>query len=210
MGFHHVALATRDSTATHRFYTEVMGFELVKVVTGPTPPSAPGEESTGFSKHFFYDTTRAGADGSAADPSGDQGMIAFWEIHDLEIGGDFGVDLNASAGLPWWVNHLAFDAPTRADLDAHRERWQRHGLTVLEIDHDFCVSIYVRDPSGNMVEFCHTTRPFSDAEKREAAQLLVDPSPPFGPDAAVTIHHPIETDNDIDVDIDAAAPVAGH
>ncbi|MFM2078795.1 MAG: hypothetical protein RJA49_2685, partial [Actinomycetota bacterium] len=31
MGFHHVALATHDPAATHRFYTEVMGFHLVKV-----------------------------------------------------------------------------------------------------------------------------------------------------------------------------------
>ena len=40
MAFHHVALATRDTAATHRFYTEVMGFELVKVVVGPQPRRA--------------------------------------------------------------------------------------------------------------------------------------------------------------------------
>jgi catechol 2,3-dioxygenase-like lactoylglutathione lyase family enzyme len=186
MGFHHVALATRDTAATHRFYTDVMGFELVKVVTAPTP-AAPGEASGGFSKHFFYDTG-----GRDAGAGGDAGMIAFWEIHDPAIGDDFGVDLNANAGLPWWVNHLAFDAPTRADLDAHRERWQRHGHTVLEIDHEFCVSIYLRDPSGNMVEFCHTTRPFTDDEKHRAVETLLDPHPPFGPDATVTIHRPID------------------
>jgi catechol 2,3-dioxygenase-like lactoylglutathione lyase family enzyme len=184
MGFHHVALATRDTAATHHFYTEVMGFELVKVVSAPTP-AAPGQDSVGFSKHFFYAT---GAPGSSSD----EGMIAFWEIHDPAIGDEFGVDLNANAGLPWWVNHLAFDAPTREALDTHRERWQRHGHTVLEVDHEFCVSIYLRDPSGNMVEFCHTTRPFTDAEKREAADMLLDPAPPFGPDAKVTIHHPVD------------------
>jgi catechol 2,3-dioxygenase-like lactoylglutathione lyase family enzyme len=185
MGFHHVALATRDTAATHRFYTEAMGFELVKVVSSPTP-AAPGEQTVGFSKHFFYDTS--GTSGTSAD----EGMIAFWEIHDPTIGDDFGVDLNANAGLPWWVNHLAFDAPTREALDAHRERWQRLGHTVLEVDHEFCVSIYLRDPSGNMVEFCHTTRPFTDAEKREAAETLLDQSPPFGPDAKITIHHPVD------------------
>ena len=36
MGFHHVALATRDLAATHAFYTEAMGFELVKAVVAPT------------------------------------------------------------------------------------------------------------------------------------------------------------------------------
>ncbi len=184
MGFHHVALATRDAAATHRFYTEVMGFELVKVVASSTPNS--GE---GYSKHFFYTTGTSGD--SSSDQSGDQGMIAFWDIHDDEIGTDFGVDLNRSAGLPWWVNHIAFDAPTREALDAHRRRWQEHGETVLEVDHEFCVSIYIRDPSGNMVEFCHTTRPFTPEEKARALELLADPRPELEKEYSATIHEPL-------------------
>ncbi len=180
MGFHHVALATNDPEATHRFYTEVMGFELVKVVAAPTPN--PGD---GFSKHFFYAT-------GAADAAGDAGMIAFWDIHDDEIGTGFGVDLNRSAGLPWWVNHVAFDAPTREDLDRHRRRWQEHGHRVLEVDHGFCVSIYLRDPCGNMVEFCHTTREFTADEKRRAIELLADPTPELEDDYRATVHEPLE------------------
>lgn len=181
MGFHHVALATNDTVATHHFYTDVMGFELVKVVAAPTP-----NEGEGFSKHFFYST------GTASD-SGDPGMIAFWEINDPEIGTDYGVDLNASAGLPWWVNHIAFDAPTREDLDAHRRRWQEHGFTVLEVDHEFCVSIYIRDPMNNMVEFCHTVRPFTAAERARAVELLGDPRPDLEKDYTATIHEPAVT-----------------
>jgi catechol 2,3-dioxygenase-like lactoylglutathione lyase family enzyme len=180
MGFHHVALATRDTAATHRFYTEVMGFELAKVVTSPTP----GEHG-GWSKHFFYSTNGTGTAG------GDQGMIAFWEIHDSEIGDDFPVDINAAAGLPWWVNHIAFDAPTLADLERHRERWRQHGHTVLEVDHDFCISIYIRDPSKNMVEFCHTTRAFTDAELAGAKAALLETQPAFEAHAPkVTVHQP--------------------
>jgi catechol 2,3-dioxygenase-like lactoylglutathione lyase family enzyme len=174
MGFHHVALATRDTEATHRFYTEVMGFELVKVVAAPTP------DDTGFSKHFFY----------ATGDSSDNGMIAFWEIHDPTIGDDYPVDINAAAGLPWWVNHVAFDAPTREALDEHRRRWQHHGHTVLEVDHEFCVSIYIRDPSGNMVEFCHTVRAFTDDERATALTVLSDPHPAFDGEAKVTVHKP--------------------
>ncbi len=179
MGFHHVALATNDTEATHRFYTEVMGFELVKVVASETPN--PGD---GFSKHFFYTT-------GPADAAGDHGMIAFWEIHDPAIGDDFAVDINAAAGLPWWVNHIAFDAPTRDDLDTHRRRWQEHGQTVLEVDHGFCVSIYIRDPSGNMVEFCHTVRPFTADERAQALTTLSDPRPELHNEAEATIHHPV-------------------
>ncbi len=181
MGFHHVALATRDTAATHDFYTEVMGFSLVKVVVAPTP----GEHG-GWSKHFFYDT---GLDRD--DPTGDGGMIAFWEIHDTEIGTEFPVDINTTAGLPWWVNHIAFDAPTMEVLHAHRDRWRSHGHHVLEVDHEFCVSIYIRDPSGNMVEFCHTTRPFSADEIALAQTLVHAEAPDMNGHANAVVHKPI-------------------
>lgn len=173
MGFHHIALATRDTAATHDFYTRVMGFELVKVVVGPTPSEQPG-----WAKHFFYDT-------------GGDGMIAFWELHDDEIGDSFEVDLNRAAGTPWWVNHVAFDAPTLGQLHDRRDHWRRCGHTVLEVDHEFCISIYLRDPSGNMMEFCHTVRDFTDEERSRATAVLADPSPSFDPDAHVTVWEPL-------------------
>jgi catechol 2,3-dioxygenase-like lactoylglutathione lyase family enzyme len=163
MGFHHVALPTRDVSATHDFYTRVMGFHLVKVVSGPTPGSAQG-----WSKHFFYDT---GTDG-------DGGMIAFWDLHDDDIGTEFSTDLNKAAGLPWWVTHFAFDAPTLDALHERRDHWRRCGFTVLEVDHEFCVSVYLRDPNGNMVEFCHTRRPFTAAENDRAEQVLLSSDRP--------------------------------
>ncbi len=178
MGFHHVALATRDTSATHDFYTRVMGFELVKVVTAPTP----GDHG-GWSKHFFYSTGQ----------THDAGMIAFWEIHDTQIGTEFPVDINQAAGLPWWVNHIAFDAPTRADLDGHRQRWQDCGFHVLEVDHEFCVSIYIRDPSGNMVEFCHSVRDFAPAEIAHAQELLVDANPALEKDFSAKVWEPTST-----------------
>ena len=185
MGFHHVALATRDTAATHEFYTNVMGFHLVKVVASPTP----GEHG-GWSKHFFYSTT-----GEGTSPSGDAGMIAFWEIHDSEIGDGFPVDINKTAGLPWWVNHIAFDAPTLEDLHRHRDRWREHGHHVLEIDHDFCISIYIRDPSANMVEFCHTTKPFSAAEIARSNEMLTETKPEFNGHANAIVHEPITADS---------------
>ena len=180
MGFHHVALATRDTAATHDFYTNVMGFNLVKTVVAPNP----GEHG-GWSKHFFYDTS--------GDPDGDGegGMIAFWEIHDTEIGSDFPVDINTTAGLPWWVNHIAFDAPTIDDLHRHRDRWRHAGHHVLEVDHEFCVSIYIRDPSANMVEFCHTTRAFTREEKALAKQIVHQPQPDMNGHAKAIVHKPI-------------------
>ena len=170
MGFHHVAFATKDTAATHAFYTDVMSFSLVKVVTAPT-------ESGGWSKHFFYDT-------------GGNGLIAFWELHDEKIGDGYRTDLSESLGLPVFVNHMAFDAPTADDLGAARDRWLAHGITVYEVDHEFCVSIYATDPNGIMVEFCHSTREFTSSDVDEAQRLLADPNPPMNGDAKVTVHRP--------------------
>jgi catechol-2,3-dioxygenase len=66
-----------------------------------------------------------------------------------------------------------------ADLERHRERWRAHGHVVLEVDHEFCRSIYIRDPEGNTVEFCHNTRDFTPEEKAHAMELLMDPNPPL-------------------------------
>lgn len=180
MGFHHVALATHDPAATHAFYTEVMGFHLVKVVTAPTP------DNRGFSKHFFYATDES--------PNGETGMMAFWDIHDPAVGSDYLTDINAATGLPWWVNHIAFDAPTLDDLHRHRDRWRAHGYKVLEVDHEFCISIYIRDPSNNMVEFCHSVRPFTADEKDAALRYLADPDPPLDEvEAKATVWEPLAT-----------------
>ena len=60
MAFHHVALATTDLDATHRFYTEAMGFTLVRTVVAPT--GSPG----GWAKHVFYDMRPGWTDEVAA------------------------------------------------------------------------------------------------------------------------------------------------
>jgi catechol 2,3-dioxygenase-like lactoylglutathione lyase family enzyme len=159
MPFHHVALATRDLPATHRFYTELMGFELAKVVVGPT------ENEGGWAKHVFYDT-------------GD-GLLAFWELHDDEIG-EFDPAISVALGLPAWVNHLAFSTDLEG-LDRCRDRWLAAEIDVAEVDHGFCRSIYADDPNGILVEWCADTRPLDDTDRIEAERLLADPAPSVGP-----------------------------
>ena len=48
MGVNHIAIAIKDMKATHRFYTEAMGFRLVKVEVVP--------QQGGFARHAFYST----------------------------------------------------------------------------------------------------------------------------------------------------------
>jgi catechol 2,3-dioxygenase-like lactoylglutathione lyase family enzyme len=105
MAFHHVAMAVRDIEASHRFYTEAMGFELVKVDVVPI-------RKTGWARHLFYET-------------GDGGMLALWDIHDEKVSG-FDPAISTGLGLPVFVNHIAFVA---ADLEDGRTAGWRTGTT---------------------------------------------------------------------------------
>ena len=157
MGFHHVAIATRDCLATHRFYNDCTGFELVKVEVGPS-----GDE--GFAKHLFYDT-------------GDGAMMAIWDLHDASLPQDWQTGIATGLGLPIWTNHIAFMARNLEDLEARRERWLAHDISVMEVDHGWCHSIYATDPNDVMVEFCTSTRELNAEDRAEALALLHDPAP---------------------------------
>jgi catechol 2,3-dioxygenase-like lactoylglutathione lyase family enzyme len=152
MGYHHLALATRDMKAIDHFYREVMGFDLKKVEVGPTPQG-------GWAKHFFYEI----------EPDR---FIAFWELHGPAFEKPFETGLSKAVGLPEWVNHISFYSPTEDHLRQKREMWLAGGYDVMEIDHNWCKSIYTRDPNGTMVEYCVTTGTFT-AEDRELALKAV-------------------------------------
>jgi len=164
MPYHHLALAVQDMQAIHTFYEEAMGFRLVKVVIGKTP-----EE--GWAKHFFYDT-------------GGGELMAFWELHDESLPQDFPTGLARAAGLPEWVNHLAFDASDLDDLEARALRWLENGHDVMEIDHGWCRSIYTMDPNGTMVEFCITTAPFTEEDRARALAAVKQDDLAFSDPAA--------------------------
>ena len=162
MAFHHVALATNDMEATHSFYTEAMGFRLVKAVAAPT-----GATGGGWAKHLFYDT-------------GGGGLIAFWELHDDTLPA-FDPAISLGLGLPEWVNHVAFAVDTMEDLWVRCRRWQAYGIDVVELDHGFCRSIYARDPNGILVEFACTVAPLGAEDEETAARLLGAGEPELEP-----------------------------
>jgi len=160
MAFHHVAITTRDLEATHTFYTEVMGFTLVKVEAAATPEG-------GWARHLFYDT-------------GNGECLAIWDINDNPaVPADFDTSISKGLGLPTWTNHIAFNAPNLDALQATQQRWLDHDYPVLRVDHGWCVSIYADDPNGIAVEFCCTTRPFTAADRAEAESLRKVEFPPL-------------------------------
>jgi catechol 2,3-dioxygenase-like lactoylglutathione lyase family enzyme len=107
MGYHHLALAACDMAAIHHFYEEVMGFELVKVEVAPVPDG-------GWAKHFFY---RMDGD--------DSKFIAFWELHDVPGTERLETNLSRAAGVPDFINHIAFAVPTADELARRKEAGSR-------------------------------------------------------------------------------------
>ena len=172
MGYHHLALATNDIGAIHDFYEGVLGFELVKVEIGPVPEG-------GWAKHFFYRM------------EDDSKFIAFWELHEVPGVDQPETNLSKAAGLPDQINHIAFDVPDLDTLRARRDQWLAAGLRVMEIDHNWCYSIYTKDPNDNLVEFCATTGRFTAEDRAHALAALTATEPEFSPPpASIDVHTP--------------------
>lgn len=170
MGVSHIALAVRDMDATHRFYTGAMGFTLVKVEVNP--------QRGGFARHAFYST------GSASDQ-----MIAFWDLSGVPGCEEIRTDICRDLGLDPLTNHIAFQADDLADIERRKQRWLAWGRDVLEIDHGWIHSIYTEDPDGIAVEFAVMTRSLTEADAREALELLRAESPPLSSARPkVTVH----------------------
>lgn len=172
MGYHHLALACRDIQAIHQFYEGTLGFELVKVEIGPIPEG-------GWAKHFFYRM------------EDDSKFIAFWEMHDVPGGDSVETNISKAAGVPDQINHISFDVADRDELELRRQQWLDAGLEVLEIDHNWCHSIYTKDPNDNLVEFCLTTAAFTAADRAAAMAALTAREPEFSPPpASIEAHSP--------------------
>jgi glyoxylase I family protein len=156
-GFHHVAYACRDLHATVEFY-EALGFPLVHTELS-------GVE-TSFLRHVFFDT-------------GDGSCIAFFDLHGVGEQPDWRSDVSTVAGLPVWVNHVAFEA-SKDRQDEAKAALARIGLApLMELDHGWCHSVYVVDPNGIMIEFCRNTGglPPASAAASATARALLDSLP---------------------------------
>ncbi len=170
MGVSHIALAVKDIEQTHRFYTEAMGFDLVKVEIVP--------RKGGFARHVFYST------GSKEDQ-----LIAFWDLSGVPGSEELRTDICRDLGLEILTNHIAFQAEDLDDIARRKQRWLSFGRDVLEIDHGWIYSIYTEDPDGIAVEFAVLIRPFTQADASEALELLRAESPAFSPEKPSVSFH---------------------
>jgi glyoxylase I family protein len=139
---HHHATITDDQEATRRFYEDVIGMPLV--ATWTERDVLFGAERTYC--HTFY----ALADG---------GALAFFQFADPADQELFKTDINFT---PFRHIALAVDHDTQ---DAIKKRVASAGYGEPEtfvLDHGYCVSLYVTDPNGLILEF---TADHRDVEK---------------------------------------------
>jgi catechol 2,3-dioxygenase-like lactoylglutathione lyase family enzyme len=174
MPVHHLAVAVKDVDKAHDFYTRAMGFKLAKVVKRQTPEG-------GWTKHIFYDI-------------GDGTLFAIWDLRGMEgvvVEADgWRGGMSVGCGLPYWVNHVAFQVSGREQLEDKKQRWLDYGKSVVEVDHEFIVSIYTRDPEGTLVEWTYPTRVLNEQDEEEALRLLADDSPATEPEYGGTVFKP--------------------
>ncbi|RCG15653.1 VOC family protein [Streptomyces diacarni] len=142
---HHHAWITDDQEANRRFYEDVIGLPLVATWT---------EREVLFGAERVYSHTFYGlADG---------GALAFFQFANPEDQEEFKTDVHFT---PW--RHIAFKVEHETQ-EAMRKRIAAAGYSEADayvIDHGFCVSLYITDPNGLMLEF---TVDHPDVEKIEA------------------------------------------
>lgn len=149
-GFHHVAFACRDLDATHAFYADILELPLVHTELS--------KFQDGWFRHVFYDLG-----GGAA--------IAFFDLHGVGEPKELKTAVSTDLGLPLWVNHVALrvDPETQARLK-ERLVTAKHRI-VMDYDHGWCRSVYVRDPNGILVELCADKPDGMPVDKSEAERL---------------------------------------
>ncbi|RZT84229.1 catechol 2,3-dioxygenase-like lactoylglutathione lyase family enzyme [Pseudonocardia sediminis] len=130
---HHNAFVTKDQERTRAFYEDVIGMPLVATWTEV-------DELFGAERVYCH-TFFALADGSA---------LAFFQFANPEDQELFDPELTPSP-----FRHIAL-ATDRANQDAIRTRIADAGYVepqTFVLDHGYCVSLYITDPNGLLLEF---------------------------------------------------------
>lgn len=146
-GVHHVGLVTLDIDRTIEFYTQKLGFELAWCDV--LEPSEGGRI-----QHAFLD-------------SGDGTFVAFMSPKNVSgLPEELATDINSAQHLPPFFYHFAFWVDDVTELEAKRRDLEAKGVDVTPIvDHEWCRSIYLKDPNGLLLEYCATTRAFTEEDK---------------------------------------------
>jgi catechol 2,3-dioxygenase-like lactoylglutathione lyase family enzyme len=132
---------------TVEFYTKKLGMEIgwCDIIEMP---------DGGKIKHVFFDT-------------GDGTFMAFMSPENMKgVPTEWATDINSAQSLPGMFYHFALYCETAEELAAKRQELLARGVDVTAIlDHEWCHSIYLRDPNGLLLEYCTTVREFNEQDK---------------------------------------------
>ncbi|WP_371375122.1 VOC family protein [Thalassotalea aquiviva] len=132
---HHVAYRCNDAKETVAFYRDLLGMEFLLAIAENEVPST--KEPDPY-MHVFLD-------------AGQGNVLAFFEIPNSP---QMGRDQNT----PLWVQHIAFEVESIAELEDTKAKLEAAGVEVLGLtDHTIFKSIYFFDPNGHRIELAANT-----------------------------------------------------
>lgn len=150
---HHVAYRCRDAAQTVDFYQRLLGMDFVLAIAEDKVPSTGKPDPY---MHVFLD-------------AGMGNVLAFFELPNSP---EMGRDLNT----PDWVQHIAFELGTLAELKEAHQRLLKEGLDVVgPTDHGIFQSIYFFDPNGHRIELTVNTGTHDDMRRlNEVAPAMLE------------------------------------
>ncbi|MDO9568382.1 MAG: VOC family protein [Hydrogenophaga sp.] len=132
---HHVAYRCKDAKETVLWYQKHLGMNFVLAIAEDQVPSTHAPDPY---MHLFMD-------------AGGGNILAFFELPNAP---EMGRDTNT----PEWVQHIALEVDTVAELEATKVRLEAAGVPVIGItDHTIFKSIYFFDPNGHRLELAANT-----------------------------------------------------
>jgi catechol 2,3-dioxygenase len=154
----HLAINVRDIEASHRFYTDVLGFEHCGTLE--TPPQLKGIDMRfcrgDESRHHDFAIVQA------PDPSPFPKADTEWEMFANRIG----------------INHIAICYPSREAFLARLEHLRRKGVPFrMRGNHGMTHSLYVSDPDGNGIEILYNVPKEAWEKDVNAALSYWEPMP---------------------------------
>ena len=146
---HHSAVVVKDLAASKEFYEEIMGLPLVATW-------CESNENLGDFCHAFFGLE-------------DNSAVALFQFADKEKYQFLKRPKNLSP-----FHHLALTG-TKAMQDEIRKKANAAGIDNYTTNHGFCVSFYVNDPDGHLVELTYDTEEAAEhadyIRNRAAAEL---------------------------------------
>ncbi len=150
---HHVAYRCKDAKETVNFYRDLLGMEFKLAIAEDRVPST-GEPDPYM--HVFLD-------------AGMGNVLAFFELPNAP-------QMDRDHNTPEWVQHIAFEVNSLADLMAYKERLEAAGLDVVgPTNHGIFDSIYFFDPNGHRLELAANKGTDEQLQKlKEIADPMLD------------------------------------